>query len=202
MRIAIQQPYFYPYLGYFELIRSVDKFIFLNDVQYIKRSWINRNRISEDYFITVPVNKSSQDTNINKIKINYNFNWHYKHCRSIELKYGKKCMNNPVYLFYKNIPKYEYLFDLLRDSIKNVCEFLKIKTEFIDSEIFEIEKINKGKDRIIKICNLLGAKQYYNLPRGANLYDKEDFVRNGIDIKFINVEKINNFMSILDTCLS
>lgn len=202
MKLAIQQPYFYPYLGYFELIKSVDVFVFFNDVQYVRRSWINRNKISNDFYLTVPINKCAQATNINKIKINYDFNWHYKHCRSIESKYGKKCMNNPVYLFYKNIPKYEYLFDLLRDSIKNVCEFFRIKTEFIDSEIFEIEKTIKGKERIVKICNLLGAKEYYNLPRGANLYNKEDFVHNGIDIKFINIEKINNFMSILDTCLS
>jgi len=202
MKIAIQQPYFYPYLGYFQLIKSVDKFVFFNDVQYIRRGWINRNRISENFYLSVPIKKSSQKTLINKIEISYDNNWHYKHCKSLEVKYGKYCEKNPVYLFYKNIPKYKFLVDLLKNSIKNVCDVLEIKTEFVDSEIIDIDENIRNKDRIIEICSRLKAKDYYNLPGGKKLYNKEDFRKNNIKLKFIDTSKIKNKFSILDFCLS
>lgn len=202
MKIAIQQPYFYPYIGYFDLIKSVDKFIFFNDVQYVRRSWINRNRISKNFYLTVPVKKSPREFLINQIKIDYENNWHYKHCRSLETKYGKECLENPVYLFYKNIPKYEFLVDFLKDSIKDVCKFLDIKTEFINSEDLRIDKNLKNKNRIIEICNRLNANSYYNLPGGSSLYSKEEFKKNNIDLNFIEIKKIKNYMSIFDFCLS
>jgi hypothetical protein len=201
MKIAIQQPYFYPYIGYFNLISSVDVFVFFNDVQYIRRGWINRNRLDESFYLTVPVCKAPRNYNINQIKINYEFDWHYKHCRSIETKYGKKCLNNPIYLFYKNIPKYNFLVDLLKDSIKNVCDYLKIKTKFIDSESLCIPENIKNKNRIIEICTKLSANSYYNLPGGFNLYSEKEFKNKNIDLKFIEQNKIKNFMSILDVCL-
>lgn len=110
MRIAVQQPYFYPYLGYFKLISSVDKFVFFNDVQYIRRGWINRNRINVDNYLTVPILKTKRSEIINNIKIDYSTHWHYKHCRTLETKYGKKCLEHPIYLFYKNIPTYKIYF--------------------------------------------------------------------------------------------
>jgi hypothetical protein len=202
MRIAIQQPYFYPYIGYFNLIKSVDVFVFFNDVQYIRRGWINRNRISEDFYITVPVKKAPQETLINQIKINNEYNWHQSHCKSLETKYGKKCFTNPVYSFYKNIPKYEFLVDLLKESNKNVCEFLSIKTKFIDSEELGIDKKIKNKHRIIEICKKLGATNYCNLPGGASLYSKEYFEKNNITLEFLENKNINNYLSIFDICLS
>jgi len=201
MKIAIQQPYFYPYFGYFKLIKSVDKFVFFNDVQYIRRGWVNRNRISNGLFITVPVCKSKRSDFINKIKIDYSSNWHYKHCRTLETRYGKKCTNHPIYLFYKNVQKYIYLVDLLKDSIMNVCEFLKIKTEFIDSEKIKINPLSKKQQRIIEICNRLNCKSYYNLPGGKGLYSAEDFLSNEISIQFIQTEKIVNYLSVFDLCL-
>ena len=202
MKIAIQQPYFYPYIGYFNLIKSVDKFVFFNDVQYVRRSWINRNRISNDFYLTVPIKKSPRESLINQIKIDHENNWHYKHCRSLETKYGKKCLDNPVYLFYENILKHEFLVDLLMDSIKNVCEFLEIKTEFINSEDLKIDKNLKNKNRIIEICNRLNADSYYNLPGGLSLYSREEFNKNNIDLNFIEIKNIKNYMSIFDFCLS
>jgi hypothetical protein len=202
MKIAIQQPYFYPYIGYFELIKSVDKFVFFNDVQYIRRGWINRNKIYKESYITIPVKKSIQKTKINQIKINYEHNWHHKHCRTLEAKYGKKCLNHPIYLFYKNIPKYIFLVDLLKSSIKNVCNFLKIETEFLDSEGLNINENIVKENRIIEICKKLDASHYYNLPGGVKLYNKENFNKNNIDLKFIDTNNIKNNFSILDLCLS
>lgn len=195
------QPYFYPYLGYFELIKSVDKFVFLNDVQYIRKGWVNRNKISENFYLTVPVTKCSQKTLINQVKINYQHDWHHKHCRSLESKYGKQCQSNPVYLFYKNCLQYTFLVDLLKDSIKNVCNFLKLKTEFIDSECFCIDASIKNQNRILEICTRLKAKEYYNLPGGRLLYRTEYFENQNINLCFLDTNKIQNKLSIFDFCL-
>ena len=201
IKISIQQPYFYPSLGYFKLIKSVDKFVFFNNVQYIRRGWVNRNRISNDSFITVPVVKADRSDFINKIRIDYSSNWHHKQCRNLETRYGKKCLDHPVYLFYRNIPKYVYLVDLLKDSIKNICDFLKIKTEFLDSEKIKINPLSKKQQRIIEICNRLNCKSYYNLPGGRSLYSKEDFLANNINLEFVQTEEIINYLSIFDLCL-
>lgn len=200
-KIAIQQPYFYPYFGYFKLINSVDKFLFFNDVQYIRRGWVNRNRISKDLFITTPVLKTNRSRFINEIRIDYSSNWHHKHCRTLETRYGKKSLDHPIYLFYKNIPKYTFLVDLLKDSIKNVCEFLQIKTELLDSEEIKINPVFKKQQRIIEICNRLNCKSYYNLPGGRKLYSEKDFLASNINIHFINTEEVVNYLSIFDLCL-
>jgi len=200
-KIAIQQPYFYPYLGYFKLIQSVDVFVSLNDVQYIRRGWVNRNKLNKELFLTVPIIKTNRNELISNIKIDYSSNWHYKHCRTLETMYGKKCFEHPIYLFYKNIPKYVFIIDLLKDSIKNICEFLQIKTKFLDSEKIKINPLYKKQQRIIEICNTLNCKYYYNLPGGQNLYCKEDFLANNINLEFIQTEEIINRLSIFDLCL-
>lgn len=201
MKIAIQQPYFYPYLGYFKLINSVDIFVFFNDVQYIRRGWINRNKIAKDLYLTVPVIRSNRSDSINSIKIDYSHNWHHKHCRTLQVRYGKKILDHPIYLFYKNIPKYNHIVDLLKESIKNVCNFLKIKTNFVKSEDVEIGKNLKKQSRIIEICNNLNCNQYYNLPGGKKLYCKKDFLKYNIELEFVEIKEITNCLSILDLCL-
>lgn len=201
MKIAIQQPYFYPYLGYFKLISSVDKFVFFNDVQYVRRGWVNRNRINVDNYLTVPIVKTKRSEIIKNIKIDYSTLWHYKHCRTLETKYGKKCLEHPVYLFYKNIPKYTFLFDLLKDSIKSVCNFLKIKTELLDSDKIKVNPSCKKQQRIMEICNRLDCDNYYNLPGGRSLYCQEEFLINNINLEFIRIEEISNYLSIFDLCL-
>ena len=199
MNIAIQQPYFYPYIGYFKLISKVEKFVFFNDVQYIRRGWVNRNKVAKNLFLTVPVAKTYRSNLINEIKIDYSNNWHRRHCRTLETKYGKKCKDHPIYLFYRNIPRYIYLVDLLKDSIKNTCNFLQIKTKFLNSE--EIEVKNKKQYKIIEICNKLNCKSYYNLPVGRSLYSKEEFLDKGIKLEFIETKEIENYLSIFDLCL-
>lgn len=200
MKIAIQQPYFYPYLGYFELIKQVDIFVFFDDVQFIRRGWVNRNRIKDKKLLTIPVVKSCQKSPINEIKISYDSNWHYKHCRSIETSYGKSCLNHPIYNYYKNIKKHNLLNELLKDSIKNVCDFLDIKTKFLSSQEIGFKK-EKGKNRILKICDELKATCYYNLPGGICLYNRKEFKEKGIDLNFLDTSNIKNKLSILDVCI-
>jgi hypothetical protein len=90
--------------------------LFLNIATINLLYYLFTNKINEK-LLTVSVKKTSRNSLINEIKIDYENNWHYKHCRFLEIKYGKKILNNPVYLHYKNIPKYEFLVDFLKDSI-------------------------------------------------------------------------------------
>lgn len=198
MKIAIQQPYFYPYLGYFQLIQSVDLFVLFDDVQYIRRGWINRNKLSENHYITVPIKKTKREEKIKNIKISYETNWHYKHCRFLETKYGKYCCDHPIYTHYKNINKHIYLCNLLEESLKITCNFLKIKTVFLkSSEMSEINNL-KSEKKIIEICKKFNAKEYYNLPGGKRLYDENNFKKNNIKLNFIETNQLKNKLSILD----
>ena len=174
---------------------------FFNDVQYIRRGWINRNRISEDFYITVPVKKAPQETLINQIKIDNTQNWHAKQCRALVSRYGKKSLDHPLYQFYESIEQFDSLLDLLKITMKNTCEFLNIRTEFLDSESFNVEPKLKGKDRIFDICQKYSANQYINLPGGSKLYSKEEFATRNIELEFLDISSISNFMSILDVCI-
>ena len=89
----------------------------------------------------------------------------------------------------------------MRESIKNVCEFLKIDTIFLNSEDIKIGKDYKKQAKILEICSRLDCKSYYNLPGGRCLYDEKDFLKKNIDLKFIETKEINNYLSIFDLCL-
>ena len=116
-KIAIMQPYFFPYIGYFELINKVDEFVFLTDVQYVKRSWITRNKIKshnkEFDLIKIDIKKHSQKTNINQIEILDN-KWKELFFNKILHTYGKKSLSHPLMNF---IEKLEH--KLLKDFLCN-----------------------------------------------------------------------------------
>lgn len=198
MKTAINQPYYYPYLGYFKLIKKVDNFVFLTDSQYVRRSWINRNRIKscdkEWQYIIVPTKKHKQIDKINEIVISGN-DWHDTQVKTFLCVYGKKIQSH--YVFQKFMEKkYETnLSNLLCSCIKDVCDFLKIKTNFLDSKVFCQDL--KGEERIVQICKETKTKIYYNLPNGISLYDKKKFIENDIEILF-NENVDGNCLSILD----
>ena len=192
MKIAISQPYFFPYLGYFKLIQSVDKFVFFDDVQYIRRGWVNRNKIRQDnpLWITVPVKKTSRESPINKIEIDNGWNEVVAtHLKTFETIYGKKVKLNSLYDFYRSLSSDKSLNKMLCKTIKWVCDKLELKTELISSSEFPSNL--KSQDRIIDICKKLGATQYFNLPGGVDLYDHEIFEKNNLSLYFIDTNKYN-----------
>jgi len=189
MKIAISQPYFFPYLGYFKLIQSVDKFVFFDDVQYIRRGWINRNKIrkNDPLWITIPIKKTSRNTRINQIEIDGEWNSIVNiHLKTFETTYGKKVKENDLYHFYASLSSYKSLNDLVCETIKWVCSQLKLKTQFIHSNDFPSDL--KGQDRILDICKKLNATHYFNLPGGVDLYDESVFADQGIKLNFINTD--------------
>lgn len=191
------QPYFFPYAGYFQLIANVDLFVFLDDVQYIRRGWVNRNKIrkSDPIYLTVPVKKVSRETAINQIQIESD--WLPSHLKTFTRIFGKKIENNEVYKFYTKLDQWELLSPMLCESIQWMSKHLNINTQFKHASQYPSGK--KGQDRILELCRKLGATSYVNLPGGINLYDEKDFEE--IELEFLNTDH-HERISILETCFN
>ena len=187
MKLAIMQPYMLPYIGYFQLINAVDKFVIYDDVNFIKGGWINRNNIllnNKKHLFTISLGQSSSFKHINEIFIKDNF---VKLQKTFHSSYSRAPYFELINKLLKNIFSYneKQLGKFITNSIKVICAYLEIDTELIISS--EIDKNNKlaNKDKVIHICELLGANQYINAAGGRELYDKEEFAAHGIELKFL-----------------
>ncbi len=191
MKCTIMQPHFFPWSGYFNLMSKVDKFIFLDDVQYSKNSWQSRNQIlinGKKKWITISTKKSALKTNINQKIIDISSNWQVKQSKTIIQNYSK-CP------YAKDLKELIDYFDTLKQTnlseyniniIKFISNKLKIKTHFINSSSFNIKKDRTF--RIIKILETLNAKEYLS-PEGAKEYLKNDNFEKLTNVKLL----INNF---------
>lgn len=196
MKIAIMQPYFFPYLGYWQLMNIVDKFVIYDDVNYIKRGWINRNRIlveGKPFYIHVPVVKASQNKIINEMEVFVDSSLRKKELKTIELAYKKAPFFDSVYPLIKDIINTEQnrLSEYLIKSLHVIARYLQIETEFLISS--QIRKNNnlKAQDKIIDICRVLEADEYYNAIGGLDLYSGKMFNENGIQLFFVNMNEIS-----------
>lgn len=186
------QPYFMPYIGYFQLVNAVDTFIFYDDVNFIRRGWINRNTIlvnNDAYLFSIPLSKASQNSKIQDVLINLNSfsEWKKNFFRTLEFN-------------YKNAPYYENTKKLLQNilsdstthisqlackSIVEISRYLGCKTEFKISSSLNIAPNLKASDRILNICTKTNAKTYINPIGGQELYSKNIFLQQGINLLFI-----------------
>lgn len=187
MRIAIMQPYFLPYIGYFQLIDAVDKFVIYDDVQFIRRGWINRNYIllnGERHLINLLLSGASLNKTINNIKLQPN---QQKLIKTIENVYKKAPMFNEVFPVFLNIMEYEEknLGKFLGYSITQLCKYLHVNTELFFSSDINKNCSLKGQDKVLHICNLLETNSYINTISGETLYSKDDFEKQNIELKFL-----------------
>ena len=196
MRIAIMQPYFMPYIGYFQLISSVDEFIIYDNIQYTKKGWINRNRISvngKDQFITIPIKKDSDYLDVSERMISDNWGKEkYKILNIIKSFYGKAPNFKEAYGLIEdclNIEE-ENLFNFIYETILIINNFLDIKTKIIISSDIDIDHNLRSKNKVIEICKNRNAEIYVNSIGGISLYDKEEFKDNGIILNFIKSNPI------------
>ncbi len=189
------QPYFVPYIGYFQLIHAVDVFILYNDVNFINRGWINRNRIlinGAPHYIALQLSQASQNKLINEISIIQDKKNREKIYRTIQLNYAKAPQFKAVMPLVERIifnPE-EKLDTYLAYSLKEIAEYAGIKTQFIQSS--DIKKIDslKGQDKIIAIAKQCKADVYINAIGGQEMYDRKMFEENGMDLKFIKTDEI------------
>lgn len=217
MKIAVMQPYIFPYIGYFQMVNAVDKFVFYDDVNFIKKGWINRNRIlvnGRDFMFTVPLLKASQNNLILESYIQkevYN-EWKNKLLHTIEFNYKKAPEFTNIFHLLETIfnSEHETISDIAIDSIKTVSNYLGIKTEFINSSEAYNNKGLERQERLIDICKQENANHYINALGGQELYKKEDFLKEGIKLDFIKTlpidyKQFNNdfipWLSIIDVLM-
>jgi len=210
------QPYFLPYIGYFQLINVADKFVVYDNIKFTKKGWINRNRIlanGQDEYITLPLKKDSDYLNVVDRNLSDQFTEESKKMlRKIEACYRKAPQFENVFPLLEKIILHHNtnLFSYIQNSLVLICERLNIKTEIIISSTVPIDHSLKSQDKVIAICKALGATEYVNPIGGVELYDREVFSSHGITLQFLQSEmllykQLNNefvpWLSILDVLM-
>lgn len=190
------QPYFCAYIGYYQLINSVDKFVICDNMQYTRRGWFNRNRILDngnDRTFTIPLRKDKSFINVNlKYLADNSIKERIRILKQIQSLYKKApffAQNYPLVrrLFIQEI---DNLFDFIHFSVVELCSNLGIKTEIILCSSLDINHELKAQERIIEMCKFLKTDSYINPIGGKELYDKEIFKKEGIDLRFIKSKNI------------
>nr|WP_315473116.1 WbqC family protein [uncultured Undibacterium sp.] len=188
--IAVMQPYFLPYIGYFQLIAAVDRFILFDDVQFIKRGWVHRNRIllaGEAHLFTLPVKGASQQTLINQIELVGDVVRIQKILKMIRQTYQDAPFYQEAYPIVESIFLYSarHVVEFITHSLQVLMQLFDIKTELHCSSVqFQNQHLHAEK-RIVDICHVEGAQRYVNLPGGIDLYDKAYFREQNIQLEFI-----------------
>lgn len=190
MIVAIMQPYFFPYIGYFQLMNAVDLFIFYDDVQYMKNGWINRNRIAvgdEPKWITLPVTRTGLHTNINERDYVHDSN-------------SVASLKRRVRASYECFPHFDATFGLFSEILdfedSNVARFnanllrrvgnvLEIRCDYAASSAIDVSSKSKGQERVIALCKSVGATHYVNPVGGLALYQHAAFAKEGIELSFL-----------------
>jgi len=206
MKAGIMQPYFFPYIGYFQLIKAVDTFVMYDLVAFRKRSWITRNRIldkgkNQPIYIHMPVEGKSSFKTINQVQLVQESKW-------------KKNLLNLVYYNYKRAPFFSETYSLIEDclnfqantingfnmySVSKICDVLDIKTPILTSHssftgIEEklpkiVANVSEMKSkRVLEICKVLGVATYVNPIGGTELYNKAYFIKNKLDLEFVQTQ--------------
>lgn len=187
MTLGIMQPYFMPYIGYWQLMTAVDTYVVYDDVNYIKGGWVARNNIllnGQKHMFTIMLNGASPNKLFNEITIKDDFK---KFSRLIESAYRKAPYYAEVSALLEKIYKYEVksLGAFMMNSFQVVLDYLEIDTKLILSSTITKDNSLRGKDKVKHICHLLGADTYYNAIGGQELYDKNDFRVDGINLQFV-----------------
>ena len=220
MKLGIMQPYFFPYIGYFSLIKNTDKFILFDVVQFIRHGWIERNRILKQYkgwqYISVPLEKHSLDTLIKDIKINNKEKWkdkilaqlqHYKR-KSPFYKETIEIIKQGLNIETDSIVKLNY------STLKAVCEYLGVNfnCEIFSEMNLNIDPVNAPDEWALNITKEMGYSEYWNPPGGIEFFDRTKYEKAGIELKFqkVNVrsypqrrgpENIETGLSIIDVMM-
>jgi hypothetical protein len=189
------QPYFMPYIGYWQLLAAVDEFVVYDNIKYTKKGWINRNRYllsGKDALFTIPLKKDSDYLNIV--------------CRSVAGEFDRDKLLNQLTATYKRSPCYDQvfpiirsivkiersnLFDYINNSIRVTADYLGITTPIVISSTIDIDHGLQGEDKVIALCQARGADAYINAIGGKGLYSKLTFERHGIDLRFIQTRPIS-----------
>jgi hypothetical protein len=192
LKLGIMQPYLFPYLGYYQLMHAVDRFVVADDVTFIKQGWINRNRLlvngSAAYF-TVPLKHHSSATLIKDVEI-----------ADGEGARSRRALLKTIENFYKRAPSFDRVYplverviagpftkiaDMARASLREVCDYLGIRVSIVESSAIYGNAHLKGQDRVIDTCRAEQANDYINAIGGRALYSREAFLAHGVHLHFL-----------------
>ena len=191
------QPYFFPYIGYFQLMNLVDKWIVFDTVQYIYHGWINRNRIlhptSGWQFVIVPLETHSHNIIIKDVKITEQIEWKTKilgqltHYKKIAPFYSQtiEIISECFECKEKNISKFNVN---ILSVISNYLD-IEFKYEFHSEMHTKLEVVEDPGDWALKISEVMNATQYVNPIGGKDLFDKNKFIEKGITLNFLEQNK-------------
>jgi hypothetical protein len=212
-KVAIMQPYFLPYIGYFQLINAVDEFIVYDNIQFSKKGWFHRNRFlqnGKDEYFTLPLRKDSDYLDVNQRYLSDTWaTEREKTLRKFKENYRKAPFFETVFPEIEAIYNFqdENLFAFIHNSLRSVARLLGISTPFVESSTLDIDHNLRGQDKVIALCKAANATHYVNPIGGLELYQNAQFKEHGLDLSFIKSRPIvypqfsNNFvpwLSVLD----
>lgn len=218
MKLSIMQPYFLPYLGYWQLIDCADTFILYDDVNFIKGGWINRNRYlyqGQAKMFNITMNGASSFKKINEIELQAatdKFNPYQKLLSTISMAYQKAPYYREIYPLIEKIVLHPELnlAKYIEHSVRVLAEYLGIATKIMVSSSIEKTPGLAKEKRVIDLCHRMNATTYINAIGGKALYSTSEFMENGIELKFIRTNPVtykqfdNDFvegLSILDVLM-
>tara|TARA_B100001057_G_scaffold337535_1_gene338312 strand:+ start:114 stop:803 length:690 start_codon:yes stop_codon:yes gene_type:complete len=191
VKTAIMQPYFLPYIGYWQLINLVDQFVIYDDVDFIKGGYINRNSLlvnKSNFLFTLSLKKSSTNKKINEIFLG---DINFKILKTIKQSYKKAPFFNDVFPLIEDIFCYEEknLALFISYSLKKISKYLNIDTDFIFSSSLNYNKESSAENKVINICKILNSNNYVNSYGGLFLYNKDNFIKQNIVLSFLKTNK-------------
>ena len=195
MKIGIMQPYFFPYIGYWQLLNAVDIYVIYDDVNYIKGGWINRNRIlvgGAPHYLNLPLAGASPNKKIHEIEVNKNDRLLEKGLQTIRYNYRKAPCFKDAYPVIEAAFLYgeTNLAGFITESLKLVCSYLGIETKMVISSAIHKDNELKGQEKVLEICQVLGADTYLNAIGGKELYSGDEFRKHGITLYFLKTGDI------------
>ncbi|MEP7154218.1 MAG: WbqC family protein [Betaproteobacteria bacterium] len=188
-RVAIMQPYFFPYIGYFQLIAAVDLFIVYDNIKYTKKGWINRNRMLQggrDVMFSLPLKSDSDSLDVGERELAKDFK-RDKLLNQITEAYRHAPYFSETFFLVEEIVKHDdaNLFGYLHHSIARTCEHLGVLTEIKISSGIAIDHALKNQEKVLALCAAVGATDYVNAIGGMELYADDAFQKRGIELKFL-----------------
>jgi hypothetical protein len=197
-RLAIMQPYLFPYLGYFQLMRAADRFVVYDDVAFIKQGWIARNRIlinGEPSFFSVPVKHASSFVPIRETPVDdgpQHQRWAEKILKTFDNAYRRAPHFAQVFPIVESVftTKATHVAEIAVASLKAVASYLDITCEWVETSSAYSNQSLSGAERVLDICRREGAADYINPPGGQELYDRQQFVDAGVRLWFLQPRPI------------
>ena len=216
MKTGIMQPYFLPYLGYFQLINACDSFVVYDNIQFTKKGWIHRNRMllnGKDMMFTLPLKNDSDYLNVDQRFLGENYEKEKaKILGQVKSSYSKALHFKTAFPIIEDIfnDSERNLFAFIFNALKKINNYLDITTPLIVSSTIDIDHSLKGRHKVIELIKKLGADTYINPIGGMELYSKDEFSENGIALQFHKMKPVvypqfsNEFipyLSILDVMM-